>query len=253
MARIYLVTSGGDRIVTSVGDPIYLRDLLSRYLDLHAPFNARGVRYLDFYAELFTKIVRYLDFHQDFEVHAHSGYQLYAKDLATGVVTALGFIPANGPLELTGVALADGDYEVEVRLQGYFWKDTRCVQRYPLRISGGEIFTPLPSVRNLAYYYNETDTRLSWTWATEVGTQTPTDFAIWTSLTDPVDTSGAPDYTVAASSPGDFSVNIAQAAALYVAVAARNGADIGPIALLTVPAPPAALDSPANQFTRFPI
>lgn len=252
MARIYLVTSGGNRIVTSSGDPIYLRELPQRYLDCLAPLKARGARYFDFHAQLFAKIVRFLDLHQDFEALTRSGYTLHARNIVTGTVTALGFVPADGDLQLTGVALADGDYEIEVRLQGYFWNDMRTQKRFPIRVLGGELITPLPTPRNLTYGFPTTDTRVNWSWVTEAGTVTPDDFAIWTSATEPVDTSGAPDYTVEATIPGEYAATIAQTTALFVAIAARSGVTKGPVATLAIPAPPELLDSPAGQFARFP-
>lgn len=252
MARIYLVTSGGDRIVTSGGDPLYLRDLPVRYLDALHPFKARGARYFLFQTNLFAKIVRFLDLHQDFEALTKSGYSLHAKDVVTGTVTDLGFVPADGALELTGVALADGDYEIEVRLHGYFWNDMRTQKRFPVRVFGGELITPLPTPRNLRYAFPTADTRVAWVWQSEAGTVAPDDFGIWTSITEPVDTSGPPDYVVAASSPGEYTETIAQTTALFVAIAARKAAEIGPVATLAIPEPPELLDAPAGQFARFP-
>lgn len=251
-ARIYLKTSGGDSIVTSGGDAIFYKDLLSRYLDLRVELQSRLYRYYDLYVQLFSKLGRVLDLYSDFEAHAASGYMIFAKDLDTGVVTELGFVPATGDLELTGVNLPDGRYEIEVRLQGYFWKDTRSSLRFPLRIDGGEIITPLPTPRNLAYGFTRTHTGLSWNWQTEPGTVAPDEWAIWVSATEPVDTSGSPDYTVAATTPGQYSTLIAQTDLVYVAISARKDGELGSIAYITIPAPPADLDAPDGQFVRFP-
>lgn len=252
MARIYLVTSGGDRIVTSGGDPLYLRNLPVRYLDALRPLKARGARYFLFQTTLFAKIVRFLDLHQDFEALTRSGYSIHAKDIVTGTVTDLGFVPADGALQLTGVAIADGDYEIEVRLHGYFWNDMRTQKRFPIRVSGGELITPLPTPRNLTYGFPTTDTRINWVWLTEAGTVAPDEFAIWTSATEPVDTSGPPDYTVPATVVGEYAATIAQTTALFVAIAARSGATKGPVATMAIPEPPELLDAPAGQFATFP-
>jgi len=251
--RIYLKNSTGGRIDTSAGDDIYLRDLIVRYLDLIKTFTARAPRYLDLNALIYGRVARYLELGQDLDAFVKSGYDLYAKNLTTGAVTSLGFIEATAaPLELTGVALADGFYEIEIRLRGYYWQDTRCITRFPVQISGGLVVTPLPAVSLFDYKYQLTDTLLSWAWLEQAGTSAPTDFAIWTSAVSPVNTAGAPTHVVLAPAPDFYSQAIVQGAAIiYAAICTRAGASRGPLIELAIPAPPVAVASPPNQISDF--
>ena len=254
--RIYLKNSTGGRIVTSGGDDIYLRDLTVRYLDLIKAFTARAPRYLDLNALIYGRVTRYLELGQDLDAFVKSGYDLFARNLSTGAVTSLGFIEATAaPLELTGVALADGFYEIEIRLRGYYWQDMRCITRFPVQISGGEVVVPLPAISQFAYRYQQTDTLLSWAWVEQPGTATPADFAIWTSAVSPVNTAGAPTHIVNTPQPliPDFySQAIVQGAAIiYAAICARSGASRGPLIEMEIPAPPVTLASPPNQISDF--
>ena len=169
--RIYVVNSTGGFVLASTTGKVYAHDILSRYLDLLAPLNARAIRYLDLTELILGRLSKSLDLSADLHAFAKSGYQLYAKNLATAVVTDLGFIDVTAaPLELAGVALADGFYEIEVRLSGYYWKDERCLDRFLICVSAGAVIQSLPAVSGLAYKYNLTDTQLSFNWPEQAAT-----------------------------------------------------------------------------------
>jgi hypothetical protein len=226
MARLYLKTASGHALVTASGHRLYLRDLAARIGDLLAPLSA----------------------------WEPSGYRIYALNLATNAETYLGFVEsAAAPLQLAGVALADGQYEILIRLANRQWKDARQVARFPVTIAAAAVSTPLPMPTGLDYTYGLTDTTLAWLWIERAGEEEPDDFAVWVSATTPVNTSAAPDYVVPAAGPGNYSQVITQgAAAVYVAICARKGASRGPEALLTVPTPPADVASPPNQAAYYP-
>ena len=196
---------------------------------------------------------------QDLHAFARSGYRLFALNLASGEETSLGFIPAEGPLTLTGVELEDGDYEIRVRADGCYWRDARYAKVFPLSVAGGEMVAPLPAVTGLTYARlsagqagGTASLMVSWNWLAGGGTQAPEDFALWISPIQPVDTSGAPDETVAAPAPGGYSVTIPdEAEAFFVAVCARRGLRTGPLATIPLPAPETDIASPDNQAAWF--
>jgi hypothetical protein len=188
---------------------------------------------------------------QRIDAFARAGYHLYATDLATGLETYLGFVDRTA-LNLADVALPDGRYRVRVRAQGCFWLDYRLEERFLVAIEGGVPIYPLPVAADFGHSFQLTDTLLRWNWYAAEDTLAPQDWAIWTSLTSPVNTSGAPQYTVPAGGPGQYTAAIAQGQApLYVALCARYSSSRGAIVTLDVPEPPPALDSPLNQSARF--
>jgi hypothetical protein len=250
---IRLATSTGNPIVASGGGVLYIGTLSVRLVELLSPISARAARVVELLSPLASRLARTTELLHPFNAHTRSGYDLYARDLDTNTETHLGFIDAAGTLSLSGVAMPDGHYEIEVRLSGYFWRQHRHLTRFRVSISGGGPAAALPSVANLAASYNLTDTRLLWNWIAATGESTPDDFAIWTSLTEPVNTAGAPAHTVAATAPGDYAADIAQGAApLHVSVCSRLGASRGAAALLTIPAPPPDAASPAAQTLALP-
>jgi hypothetical protein len=189
---------------------------------------------------------------QRFDAWVYSGYHVFCTNLATGVEVDLGFVARDGNLSLTGIGLADGRYRVRVRADGGLWMGCRYEAKFLVAIEGGVSIYPLPEVSDISYRYQLTDTLLRWNWFVSEDTLPPADWAIWTSLVSPVNTSGAPQYVTPAGGPGQYSASIAQGPApLYVAACARYGVIRGAFALLTIPAPPAPIESPANQSARF--
>lgn len=232
---------GGQRLDSPTGgNQLIIQQLFARYTDLLTP--------------IFTMAhtPRYADLDLRLDAYAQSGYKLYALNLSTNIETYLGFAPAGGTLQLSGVSLADGSYMIRVTLAGYYWQDERVLQRFPVQIAGGVFVQPLPAISNLAYTFQLAGTLVTWNWLAQPGTVQPTDFALWTGATLPVDQSGAPAYTTAASSPGAYSILIAQAGPINVAVCARNGSTQGPSQTISIPTPPVTLASPPNQFALFP-
>ena len=211
---------------------------------------ARGRRAAALAAGLDARAVRLSAFLPDAHAFARFGYCLYARDFVTGMETELGFIPVEGPLVLSDVELPDGNYVVEVRADGYYWRDCRFESTFPVSVEDGELVAPLPAVVGLQYAVETGGTRLSWSW-TDRGTQAPDDFAVWLGPTEPVDTSGVPDLAVSAVGPGMYSVSLGVlTAAVYVVACARRGSKTGPAATLSIPAPLAVLASPDNQSAR---
>ena len=177
-------------------------------------------------------------FAQDLHAFARSGYRLFALNLTTGEEALLGFIPADGPLSLSDVTLADGDYEIRVRADGSYWRDTRFTKAFPITIEDGEIATPLPAITGLKYSRGTESLMISWTWLASDTTQTPHDFALWTATSLPVGTSGEPDQIVPVLAPGGYSTTIPDSTETrHVAACARRDGKTGPVSTITIPAP----------------
>ena len=219
---------------------------------LQQDITARAGRASGFAARLRSVAVREQALRQDLHAFARAGYRLFAADLATGQETELGFVPADGPLTLAGVTLADGDYEIRLRSDGSYWRNARHTTAYPVSIEGGEIVTPLPAVTNLRHTRIGDAVLLTWTWHPTASTQAPDDFAIWTAASEPVDTTGDPDQVIPARHPGGYATTIPNATApLHAAIRARRAGKAGPLTTLAIPAPQTVLASPGNQSARF--
>lgn len=252
---LYIVADDGTQIVDDAGDNVIIGTAQSRMADLAQLVTARRPRLADL-CQLFQTFLifcRVLDCAPRLRANVTDGYKLYARNVDTGVETYLGFVSATAaPLQLAGVALSDGNYEIVVVLAGYCWPAERQTTRFAVRILGGAVYTPLPALAGLTYAYTETQTNLVWSWIAATGEDTPDDFAIWTAAALPVSTAGAPAYVVAAAGAGSYGQLITQGAAiLYVAACSRKGAVKGPFALLTIPAPPGDVTSPDNQAAHY--
>lgn len=229
-----------------------LRVRCSRATVLRQGITVRGRRAFLLAVRLRAAVVREAALGQDLHALVRSGYRLFAVNLATGEETYLGFMPAEGPLALAGVELADGDHEIRVRADGGYWRDARYAKAFPLRIEGGEIVAPLPAVTGLTYSRTAASLMLSWTWRAGGGTQTPRDFAIWTASSQPVDTSGDPDEIVPALAPGGYSTTLPDSTdTLHVALCARRDGRKGPISTIAIPGPETSIASPDNQTAWF--
>jgi hypothetical protein len=192
-------------------------------------------------------IIRHVCLSQELTAFQRGGWEVWATNLDTGAESSLGFI-RDGVGTLTGVTLADGYFLVRTRPSGCFWGAYQEERSWLIVVQDGELATPLPLIQTLAYQFRREDTLVWWQWIPTHITFDPTDFAVWTSETEPVDTSGDPTYTIGAGGTGRYSVGIVQGAnPLYVAVRARRGSAAGPLGLLSIPTPPPQLPSPSNQ------
>ena len=214
--------------------------------------SARAKRLSAFTAQLRAVIAREAMLAQDLHAFARSGYRLFAFNLATGDEAYIGFLPADGPLTLDNVALADGDYEIRVRADGCYWRDARFTTAFPITIEGGEIAAPLPAITGLKYSRVGESLLISWTWLASDATQTPHDFAIWIATSLPVDTSGEPDQVVPVLAPGGYSTMVPDSTETrHVAACARRDGKTGPVSTITIAAPEILIESPDNQTAWF--
>lgn len=190
---------------------------------------------------------------QPLDAFASAGYRVFAFDLESGEETELGFVAESGPLELTGITLPDGNYLIRIRADGHFWRGARFSAEFPVRFDSGAMAAQLPAVENLAALAQGALVYLSWNWEMIDGGLPPSDFAIWISAIEPVDTSGDPIVVVTAGAPGSLTAALDSiTVASFAAVCARNGSARGPVATIAVEAPDAAIDSPLNQGVRWP-
>lgn len=180
-----------------------------------------------------------------------SGYLVYYRAVGATPWTYVGRVDADAdPLQIALPELAEGDYELLFRLQGFHWSAHEYRKRARFRVDGGGAAAALPSVQDLAVERSASGARLTWLWKEELGTTPPADFAVWTSPTSPVPTAGAPDATVRADGWRRYDARISNPAAFYAAVAARLGAQIGPVAEIHVAAAEAVPAAPSDQSAR---
>ncbi|MFH0943735.1 MAG: hypothetical protein V2A76_00940 [Planctomycetota bacterium] len=182
------------------------------------------------------------------DILATETYRVIARNLATGAETVLG-----EGTTILGVAIADGDYMLRVETDGHFWRQGRFLQEWPLSIVGGEIAGALPEILGLLAQTVESSVEVTFNADPAMGTTTPDDFGVWVGASSPVSTAGAPDATTTYRGPGGYLVELVAAPTLlYVAVAARSGATVGPVAEAAVAGVETVLDAPDNQSARQP-
>jgi len=183
-------------------------------------------------------------------VFVSDGWMIYARDVATGTITELGFIES-GETTLSA-SLADGTYDIEARPNGNYWDDCRVAKVMRVTVSGGAVSAEAPvPVSNLAAKDLKKYGRdITWTWFSTFGASDPHDFAIWISDTSPVVTSGDPDYTMIAGVAGRVHLfRYAQVAAKYVAVCARDSSgNKGAVSELTLDYPSGSISGPDVQW-----
>jgi hypothetical protein len=101
-------------------------------------------------------------FTTNYSVLMRAGWRMMARDLATGMVSELGFIPALSEpalLEsattaagrtLTGVELPEGEYEIFVLTSGMYWRDAMDRKIYTISVHPDQPeISPLPKINNL--------------------------------------------------------------------------------------------------------
>jgi len=195
---------------------------------------------------------RELSLRFDLDVFAPVTFRVYVRDVATGVETFIGTAEP-GAMTIPGVALADGDYRIRVEGSGRYWRGARYAETWPVRIVGGELVQPLPAIDNLAAANRGDVVQVSWTLGDLEGFAMPEDFGVWINTSEPVDTSGAPDYVVTATGPGGYSLDVPESAStFFVAVAARRGVLLGPVSTIEVEPEEDDLDAPSGPSGRIP-
>jgi hypothetical protein len=165
-----------------------------------------------------------------------------------------GFIDFDaGEDTLTGVAIADGDHTVEVRVSKWFWTQTRTTKRYYITVSGGSIASKMsiPGVVNASYTVISGTVKVVWKsdWNDEFGSPSFTGFGIWTGATSPVSIAGLPSQTVEYNSGVEmYSYSFTPSSSVYVRIAGYYGADRGSDEEIYIEVPTVYPDSPENQF-----
>ena len=148
-----------------------------------------------------------------------------------------------------GVAIADGEYRLEVRSSADLWVDSRNNSSFSLIISGGEITlaSSLPTITSL------TAGRTSSTTINIVisGYATDSNIGLWFSPITPVVVTGTPDIEIEVlENITTYSYNYAQTAAEYVAVACLTDTETGISDELYLPLIPSTVTSPEDQFAQ---
>ncbi len=167
-------------------------------------------------------------------VHQPTQYRIFAIDTTSSIETELGVIDATAvPLELTGITLDDGVYDIKIRLEGWIWDCGDMLTLFRITVASGSISATIPPpIFNLTGTQRDIYLLLRWEWLTTFGTTTPDEFGVWFSTVGPPDTSTTPTATVKTSGgvPGTFEFTIEQNTDdLYIAVAARAAGVNGPV------------------------
>ncbi len=149
---------------------------------------------------------------------------------------------------LADAALPDGDWEIEARPSEWFWPECRGRGTVAVSVRDGLILVAgIPGIRNLRADLRNLRRVVSWDVAGELF---PADlaFAVWTGPASPVDTGLPPVARIPfLAGRGTYSHQFAQAAPLYLAVAAVAGGTTGPQSELFLEWQTLAPASPPNQ------
>lgn len=179
------------------------------------------------------------------------GWAIWARDMATGAVARLGFLPADMPTpQLLDVPLPDGVFEIEVRPSQGLWPECRG-RRVMTLITGegpGDPPAGLPVIQNLRREIAGGASIIKWNIAAEVSPEA-FDFGLWFGPASPVDTSGPPNQIVPFySAQGEYHVLHAQTSPEAVAVVAFTPTMRGMVAELDLPWDTISPASPPDQF-----
>lgn len=234
------------RIARPARFPVALRRGRHRWL---TPHKARLFAELALLAEFAVSVEAELALRADLDVFTADQYRVVLRNSVTSEELVLGT-----GTSITGVAIPDGDYVLRVEVDGRYWQGARFRAEYAVSISGGELVAALPPIVSLRAGVAGASINVTWKIEPLSGLTAPTEFAVWADDTSPVDTSGAPAVIATYAGVGGYFVQLAAApTSLFVAVAARLGAQVGPISEVAVTGEAAAdPTSPTGVSGRIP-
>lgn len=183
------------------------------------------------------------------ERHARLGYYVWSRDMADDSLTNEGYIDQGGT-ELTGVALADGTYHIELRPSGYFWPEARDAEIYAAKVVDGSLSWWLPPVEDLTATRQSGKTRLRWRWPGYSGAQTPDSFGLWFGTAAGVDTSGTATGSVEYEAAGVYQYTRTHATAEVAAVAGVLDGTVGDVSEIDLTIPSSALPPVIPQWVE---
>lgn len=158
---------------------------------------------------------------EEINVWSKVGYELFANGVLIGTFE-------EGIFTLTDIALADGDYEVEVRPMGNFYRNTVVKQRIRINCdAGGSGVTELfPLIYDLVSVIDNRQTCISWSIKPQLVSNT-TKIGVWFGATSGIDISGDPDVSFSIGALLTYQYKFRQAVNQWVAVACYDGVDRG--------------------------
>ena len=156
------------------------------------------------------------------------------------------------PDTLSGIALADGDHTIELKMSKWFWPLCETTKRFYVTVTGGELVPPvtIPAVVDLESLVRRATVKLTWIadWNETFEDPDFTGFGVWRSTTTPVDISGAPSITVAYSGAQLLhTTSYIPTTSEYVAVAGYKDSSRGAYEEIYVPYWTTEPDEPLNQ------
>lgn len=160
----------------------------------------------------------------------------------------------NGEDTLSGIALTDGEHQIEFRMYKWFWRESLSTKRYYIKVTGGELepSITIPNVTDLNSYVINAVTTITWKsiWNNSFEEPNFDGFGIWFSLTTPVDINGVPSQTVAYNSGVDvYKYSYSQSISQYVAVAGYKDSErSASYEEIYLPVDSIAPEAPENQY-----
>lgn len=180
-----------------------------------------------------------------------SAYQVHYRKADEPNWQLAGTIEARAPLlTLSLPELALGEYEVRVSALGFAWNRHELAIRARIRVAASGAELALPAVSDLTAVLQGDSIILSWLWKPQLGTQEPSEFAVWITQTAGVDTFAHPELSVLADGARRQYVRIPAGPARFTGVATRYNGRAGPLEVTKLPQLAGSLLAPEGQFAR---
>lgn len=190
-----------------------------------------------------------IDFSAMEDVEIKPGWNVYLDNVSVGFIEE-----AASPLELTGIAAAEGYHVLDVRRSWGFWTARNPDWAVVFEVDAlGDVLAAAPDeILNLRGQYildDVFDANIEWDYAARFGSAEPERFDIWMNAVTPVDTSGAADATELYRGEGAHQAFLTLGSTKYVAVrAATAGNDYGPVSEVLITIPTVSETAPDNQY-----
>lgn len=178
---------------------------------------------------------------QNRKVWSKKGYEIFAN----GVL--IGYFP-EGTFTLNDLVLADGDYDIEVRPLGNFYRNTFVRQTFRINCDAGgagviEIF---PLIYDLVSVINQAKTNIGWTILPQINASTAK-IGLWFGVSSGIVITGTPDVSINVGALLQFKYAFKQVTSQWVAVAFYEGAARGASSELELIWSVVVPDQPENQ------
>lgn len=150
----------------------------------------------------------------------HTAYEIFANGVLIGVLP-------EGVTVLTDVAIPDGEYEIEARPVGNFYREVSVSQLYKVVLDSIDgVANLLPDIFNLSSIIKEARTYIGFTIKPPVSANN-LKIGMWFGDSSDIDISGSPDVVFNSEPSLKFNYSYKQTVAQWVAVAFYDGSERG--------------------------